>query len=74
MSPVPPSPRQTVSGATGGSSGKTLPIDLKDLKDLSNLSNLRDMATAGFLHNFQNLMKEGEIQRLTRDDLSRVCR
>ncbi|KAF0310102.1 Vacuolar protein sorting-associated protein 53 [Amphibalanus amphitrite] len=63
-------PKQTVSGATGGSSGKTLPIDLKDL---SNLSNLRDMATAGFLHNFQNLMKEGEIQRLTRDDLGRVC-
>ncbi|XP_037068256.1 vacuolar protein sorting-associated protein 53 homolog [Pollicipes pollicipes] len=62
-------PKQTVSAA-GGSSGKTLPLDLKDL---SNLSNLRDMATAGFLHNFQSLLKEGEIQRLTRDDLGRVC-
>ena len=60
-----------MSSTAGGSSSKTLPIDLKDL---SNLSNLRDMATAGFLHNFQNLMKEGDIQRLTRDDLSRVCR
>lgn len=63
------------SGSSSSSSNRTTSsLPLEHLKDLSsNLSSLRDMASSNFLHNIQSLLREGEVSRLSKHEVTRVC-
>lgn len=41
---------------------------------MSNITrDLRDLSTAGFIQNFQSLLKEGETARYSKEEQSRIC-